>query len=307
MLPFIGQLAALGTSFAWAFSSIFFTLGGQKVGSQIVNRTRLIVALICVAITHLILYGKVFPVDAEPFRFGWLALSGIIGFVIGDSFLFQAFVMIGPRISMLMMSLGPVLSTLLGWIILGENLSVQELGGIVLTVGGIAMVVTRRGANAETDVASEKHERKQYALGIVFGLGAAIGQSVGLLASKLGLAGDFPALSGNLIRLLAASIVLWAITAVRGQVRDGLNKLREQPVALREISIAAFVGPFLGVWLSLIAIQRAPLGIAATLMALPPVILLPIGKIFFKEEIGPRAVFGTILAFIGTVVLFVGG
>ena len=127
MLPFIGQLAALGTSFAWAFSSIFFTLGGQKVGSQIVNRTRLIVALICVAITHLILYGSIFPFDAEPFRFGWLALSGLIGFVIGDSFLFQAFVMIGPRLSMLMMSLGPVLSTLLGWIVLGENLTAQEL------------------------------------------------------------------------------------------------------------------------------------------------------------------------------------
>ena len=169
------------------------------------------------------------------------------------------------------------------------------------------MVVTRRGAKPDSLEASEVHERKQYVLGIVFGVGAAIGQSVGLLASKLGLAGDYPALSGNLIRLLAASIVLWAITAVRGQVRDGLHKLREQPIALGQISTGAFVGPFLGVWLSLIAIQRAPLGIAATLMALPPVILLPIGKLFFKEEIGPRAIFGTILAFAGTVVLFVGG
>src|SRR5262245_37178086 len=97
----IGQIAALGTSVAWSMSSVFFTLGGRKVGSEIVNRTRLLLAVIFVSIMHLILQGRIFPYDAEPYRFALFALSGVIGYVIGDGFLFQAFVMIGPRLSML--------------------------------------------------------------------------------------------------------------------------------------------------------------------------------------------------------------
>jgi drug/metabolite transporter (DMT)-like permease len=122
--------------------------------------------------------------------------------------------------------------------------------------------------------------------------------------SKLGLAGDFPALSGSLIRLIAAATAIWVITFVTRQARPTVATLRAHPRALLALSGGAVTGPFLGVWLSLIAVQRAPLGIAATLTSLAPVILLPLGKIFFQERIGVRAVIGTAAAVAGTVVLF---
>ncbi len=275
----IGQLAALATSFVWSFTSILFTLSGREVGSRIVNRTRLLFAVVFVA----------------------LALSGLIGFVVGDGFLFQAFVVLGPRLSMLLMALAPVLSAVLGWLVLGETLAVQELFGIGLAVGGVALVVTdRANEGAQRPTGADR----QYGLGLLFGLGAALGQALGLFASRQGLVGDFPALSGVLIRLLAATVVIWAFALARRQGQPTIETLREHPRALWAIIGGAFGGPFVGVWLSLIAVQRAPLGIASTLMSLSPVVLLPIGRFLYHESIGVRGVLGTLIAVAGTVLLF---
>ena len=135
-------------------------------------------------------------------------------------------------------------------------------------------------------------------------IGAAVGQAGGLFLSKLGLVGNFPALSGSLIRLIVAAVAIWIITFATRQARPTINALRTHPRALITLSGGAVAGPFLGVWLSLIAVQRAPLGIAATLTSLAPVILLPLGKIFFQERIGVQAIAGTAAAVAGTVVLF---
>ncbi|GAB4573131.1 MAG: DMT family transporter [Anaerolineae bacterium] len=302
LAAYLGHFAALGTSVAWSFTSVFFTLSGRRVGSAVVNRTRLLLAIGLVMITHRLTVGTFLPVDAEPFRWGWLGLSGLIGFVLGDAALFQAFVLIGPRLSMLLMSLVPVFSTVLAWVLLREVLAPLELLGIALTVGGVMLVVSDRQNGDSRALAVDSP--RQYMIGLLFGLGGALGQALGLYASRMGLEGDFPALSGNLIRLIAAASILWLFTALRGQVRPGFQRLREKPDALRYIIGGAIFGPFIGVWLSLVAVQNAPLGIASTLMSLPPVILLPVSRILFGDRITGRAIFGTIVAFAGTALLF---
>jgi drug/metabolite transporter (DMT)-like permease len=299
--PYFGELAALGTAIAWSFSSIFFTLAGRRVGSEVVNRTRLLFAVVFVAIMHLLLEGQIFPFDAEPYRFGWLALSGIIGYVVGDGFLFQAFVMIGPRLGMLLMALAPVFSAVFGYIFYGEQLSTFEFGGMLLALTGIALVVSDRKPTAPSDA---PQETRHYVLGVLCGIGAAMGQASGLVASRAGLEGGFPALSGNMIRLVTAAGVIWLITIVRGQMRQGFVQLREHPEALRSVAGGAVVGPFIGVWLSLIAVQLTELGIAATLMGLTPIFLLPISRILFKEKISARAIAGTVTAVSGVALLF---
>jgi drug/metabolite transporter (DMT)-like permease len=306
MSAYLGQFAALATSLSWSVTSIFFTLSGRRVGSVIVNRTRLLFAVVFAGLMHWATEGQVFPFDAEPYRFGWLALSGLIGFVIGDSCLFQAFVMIGPRLSMLMMALAPVLSTVVAWVFLGETLTPQELLGIAVTIGGVALVVSER-PNSPADEAQAKSGSRpahQYGVGVLFGLGAAIGQAGGFVTSKLGVSGDFPALSGSLIRLVTAAVAIWLLPLLSSQVRASFEALRRQPLALLTIMGGATTGPFLGVWLSLIAIQNAPLGVASTLTSLAPIILLPVGHFLFKERIGIRAIGGTIAAVLGTAILF---
>lgn len=156
--------------------------------------------------------GTFLPFEAEPERWYWLALSGVIGLVVADGFLFQAYVWIGPRLGMLLMSLSPVVSGLLAWLVLAETLTWGQMGGIVLAVGGIMWVVLDRNGSAATSP-----DQRRYVGGLLFGLGAATGQAVGLILAKKGLDGNFPALSGNIMRMLAAAMTLWAITFSRGR------------------------------------------------------------------------------------------
>lgn len=137
----------------------------------------------------------------------------------------------------------------------------------------------------------------------MFGLGAALGQALGLFFSKKGLADNFPALSGNLIRILFATITIWLIPIFQGRVADSIKKL-SNPKARLGILGGALFGPYLGVWLSLVAVQNTYIGIASTLMALPPIFLLPLAHWIFKEKITPRAIFGTIIAILGVALLF---
>jgi drug/metabolite transporter (DMT)-like permease len=293
----MGEIAALATALCWMFTSIFFTIGGREVGSVVVNRIRLVMAVFFLTATHLVLEGTLLPLSVEPERWLWLGLSGIIGLVVGDAFLFQAFVLVGARLSMLIMSLVPVLSTLLAWLFLGERLNLTEIGAVGLTVGGIAWVVLeRRNENTQADM-------RQYTLGILFGLGGAIGQAIGLITAKKGLEGDFSTLSGVLIRILVAMVVIWAIAAIQGRVRSSVLALRNQRAFLA-ITGGSLAGPFLGVWLSLIAIDLARVGIASTLMALAPVFILPVAHWWLKERMTWRAAGGTIVAMIGVTLIF---
>ncbi len=293
----IGELAALATSLAFSAGSTFLTLAGRRIGPMVLNRTRLIVAIVLLSLTHWITLGTLLPWNAEPHRWLWLGLSGVVGLVIGDIFLFQAFVWIGPRLAMLMMSLAPVIAAFLAWVFLGERMALLEIVGVALTLGGVAWVVLERNG-------TETNLNPDYGRGILYGLGAAIGQAGGLVLAKNGLGGAFSPISANLIRMIAAAVVLWGLTFLQGQGRATLQALWANPRGVRFALLGAFFGPFLGVSLSMLAIQSAEVGIASTLMSLPPVFLLPISYVVFKERYGWGAVVGTLLAIAGVAVLF---
>ena len=221
-MPFLGELAALGTSLCFSFGSVMFTNAGRMIGAALVNRMRLLMALLVVMLWHALTYGQVLPFDAAPERWFWLGVSGLVGFVLGDAFLFQSFVMIGPRLAMLMMALAPVLGSVLAAVFLKESLVPMELLGIGVTLAGIVVVISERRGRREDAPA----DNRRYLIGLLCGLGAAVGQAGGLILSKLGLAGDFPALSGNVIRLLAAVLAIWAIAAVNRQVFSSIRAVR---------------------------------------------------------------------------------
>ncbi|MBT3389702.1 MAG: DMT family transporter [Chloroflexi bacterium] len=293
----IGELAALATSLAFSFGSTFLTLGGRRVGSMILNRTRLLIAIIFLSITHWITLGTPLPLQAGSHRWLWLGLSGVVGLVLGDIFLFQAFVWIGPRLSMLMMSLAPIIATFLAWLFLGEQMGWVQFLGIGLTLAGVAWVVLERnGAN--------KTANPDYARGILYGLGGAVGQAAGLVLAKPGVSGEFSPISANLIRMISAAVVLWTITIIQRQAKETVQTIYRNRRGLLFILLGSFAGPFLGVSFSMLAIQNSEVGVASTLMALPPVFLLPISYFVFKERYGWGAIVGTLIAISGVAVLF---
>jgi drug/metabolite transporter (DMT)-like permease len=296
--PFAGELAALATSVFFSIGPTFFTLSGRLVGSALVNRTRLVAATLILMLVHTFIYGGALPWLATPSQWGWLALSGLIGLTLGDAALFQAFVQIGPRLTMLVFSLAPVLTALLGWFWLGESLAPMQVVGILVTLGGVLWVVSE-----SQEQNPQAGDRKNYTSGLIFAFLGAMGQGAALITAKLGLI-NLPVLSGQVIRMLAATLVIWAWALLRGQGRETITKLQEKPAATRFILLGAIFGPVIGVWFSLNAVKFTEVGVATTLMALPPIFLLPIGYYFFKEKISPRAVVGTIVALAGVAILF---
>ncbi len=298
MQTYLGEIVALATALCWAATSLFFTIAGKRVGSQLVNRVRLPLATFFLAITHLLWQGEVFPLHAEPSRWGWLGLSAIVGLVLGDAMLFQAFVLIGARLSMLLMTLVPVIGTLLAWVFLGETLIPLEITAIIATVSSVAWVVSE-----QTNSSSVGGDPKSYAIGLLCGIGGASGQALGLILSKRGMAGNFSALSASLMRLTIASLVIWLWALIQGQLDPTIEGLRMGRTRWAIVG-GTLVGPFMGMTLSLAAVQLAPVGIASTLMSLSPVILLPLSHWLFKERITPRAILGTVVAIMGVAIIF---
>ena len=296
-MPYLGEIAALLTAFCWSASALFFTWSGRRIGSQAVNLARLVAAVTLVMLLHLALYGAPFPLHAGTPRYLYLGASGLIGFCLGDAVLFEAFLLLGPRLALLIMTLSPVFSALLGRLFLHQALGWPKLLAILVTLAGIAWVVGEHSSAADTQ------RPRHLFLGIGLAVGGAIGQSGGLLFSRLGLEGGFNPLSANVLRLTAATagLVLWHL--LRGDLFALLARLKDRGAALQVLGGATF-GPVLGVTLSLIAIAHASMGVAATLMSLSPVILLPVSMALEKERISLGAVAGTLLSIAGSVALF---
>src|SRR5512134_1664945 len=172
-MNFIGELAALATSFLFAVTALIFTQTGRMVGSQVTNRMRLTFALIYLVVINVILFREPLPFSAESSRWLWLAISGIIGLSLGDAFLFQSFVSIGPRLGTLLLSLAPIFGSIIAWAFFGETLTALQITGIVLALAGIGWVVMSHKEGADTP---RGHTRR----GVLFGILGALGQAVGL-------------------------------------------------------------------------------------------------------------------------------
>ncbi len=296
-MNFIGELAGIATSFFFAFTALIFTVTGRMVGSQVTNRIRLTFALIYLIIINLFLFREPLPFSAEFSRWLWLSISGIVGLSLGDAFLFQSLVSVGARLGTLLLSLAPIFGSIIAWIFFGETLTALQITGIVLALAGIAWVVLSHEEPPDTP---HGHTRR----GVIFGVLAGLGQAVGLVLSKQAMFGDFSPFQANAIRMLAAVIFIWAWTIFDGKSGPTFAALREKPQVIRLLALGALVGPVLGVSSSLLAVQHAEVGVASTLMALPPVIILPISYFVFREKIGWQAVIGTLLAIAGVAVLF---
>ncbi len=296
-MTYIGEIAGLLTSFFFAANAVVITRAGQQVGSIIVNRTRVVFALLYLVILNLILYHQPLPVSAGPGRWMWLSLSGLIGLAIGDAFLFQAYLSVGPRLGTLLLSLSTIFGVLEAWIFLGETLKAGQLLGIALTLAGIVWVVLEHGNGHDQTL-------RPSALGVLFGVLGALGQATGLVFSRQGMLGSFSPISGNVIRMLTAVVALWLVTFLQGEAGKTVQALQDHPASFQLLALAALIGPVTGVSLSLLAVQNTEVGIASVLTSLSPIFILPFSHFYLKERLGWQAIAGTLLAMAGVSILF---
>lgn len=297
-----GEIAGILTAIFWTVTALAFESAGKRVGSLAVNLIRLVIAFFLIGVYSWISRGFFFPTDATWFSWKWLALSGLIGFVIGDLLLFQSYLIIGARVAMLLMALAPPFAALIGWLLLGEILSVQSWLGMSITMSGIIIVILKREKKEENGEVVKRITSSYSLPGILLALGGALGQAAGLVISKKGM-GDYDAFSATQIRVLTG-IAGFSILFFFIKRWNRVGKALKNGSAMKRITLGAFFGPFLGVSFSLLAVQNTQAGIAATLMAIVPVLIIPPSIILFKEKVNWKEIVGALVAVSGVALFF---
>jgi len=288
-----GKAAALGAAFLWAITVTVFTFAARRIGAQVVNAVRLLLAALLLLLLHWVFAGTPWPAGLGFERTLWLLLSGFIGFAVADGLGLESFVEIGPHLGMLIQTMAPVLSAALAWVFLGQSLSGPKAGAILVTLAGIALVV--QGPD-------ETPQGRSRTWGLVLALGATLGQSLGQFTAFKGMAGGVGAFPALVVRIAAGALGSVLYLALRGQFR--LSGAWSRGRTLTQILVGTALGPLVGGFLALYALAHAPLGAASTLLSIVPIFLLPLSRIFFQEPITPRAVFGTLLTVGGAAGLF---
>jgi drug/metabolite transporter (DMT)-like permease len=292
----LGEFAALFTAIFWTVTSLAFETASNKIGSVAVNVLRLIIGFAFLTVFNLIRRGLILPVDASMENWIWLSLSGLVGFVFGDLFLFKSYTIIGSRFSMLIMTLVPPITAFFSFAILGERLTLFHYLGMTMTFSGIAMAIFGRSAKGE------KLSLKLAPKGILYAFGGAVGQALGLVLSKFGMK-DYDPFAATQIRIIAGIFgyaLLVTVLARWGTV----IKATHNKSGLMFTSLGAFFGPFLGVSFSLIAVKYTEAGIASTIMALVPVFIILPAIIIYKEKVTLREILGAFVSVAGVALFF---
>ncbi len=294
-MPYYGEIIALVTASCWSFSAFIFTKISIKLGPIQVNADRLVLAGLFLGI---ITFFGGFNLDISLRQLILLVSSGIIGLFIADSFLFRAFRDTGPRISMLIMSFNPAIATILAFTFLGEVLSLFSIMGICITLGGIAVVILGKDYRSNKSYLNKRQ-------GIISAFIAAAGQGTGIVLAKEAFnEGDIHAIPATFIRIAASAILLLPLSIILKKYTSPMKAYIESPINLFNLMLATLLGPFIGVTLSYEAATNAPIGVAATIMSLVPVIMLPLSVIIEKEKLTFTAVAGAFIAVIGIAILF---
>ena len=289
---FIGELAALTAALLWAISSVIYSRLGLKIPPLQLNFYKGIIAIAFILLT-LFIQGAAFT-NLSFSTIALLSLSGIIGIGLGDTAYFAALNSLGARRTLLLETSSPPMGALLALIFIGEQLSPSVWCGILLTIIGIAWVISERNPVNNISVSRQ---------GIIWGILAAIAQATGAVISRFALLqSDISPLESTLIRLVGGTIIvicLLFLPVAKAEVKWQLSGR-----SLGIVAIAAFGSTYLGIWLQQTSLKFAPTGIAQTFLATSPLFILPIVALQ-GERISLRAVLGVVVSLGGIAIMFI--
>lgn len=324
-----GELISLVVAMSWTATALFAEVASKRIGSLALNVLRMILSLLLLGATLWITLGVPFPLMADGQTWFWLSLSGFVGYVLGDFCLFQSYVLMNSRFGQLFMTLASPAAAITAWMLLGEHMKPLAVLGMIVTLVGISLSIMSKGEEN-----GKKLELKLPLKGVLFGIGAGMGQGVGLVLSKVGMEYYSAAIAANGITDMAsyinenalfpvsldfmmpfASTMIRAITGFMGFTIalllfsktakhlfiEGLHDSRAMSCALG----AAIFGPFVGVSLSLMATLYTSAGIAQTIMATTPVLIIAPSWFLFRQKVTPLEVIGAVIAVLGVTLFFI--
>ena len=300
------ELAGLATALLWAFTAICWGILGRRIHPTAVAALRLVLAAAVMTVVHFVIYGSFWPTQLPGRALGVIALSGLAGAGIGDIFYFHGIQKIGPRLSLTIAALTPVVATLLATLPpMHEHLSLQIIAGMVLAIGGVAWVVLEKDGRTAWPTTPAGFRQ-----GVILAVLSVFFQALGYVCSRAGMNAftttPVPSISATLIRLCAGGIWCCALLLLNREARATISAVRERRTLTWLLS-GVTTGPVLGIWLSMVALQGAPTGVATTLISLSPLFLIPMAWIAYGERPTLGRVLATLVALSGIACMMCGG
>ena len=306
-MNYLGELISIGVAFSWTATALLSEFGSKRLGNLTLNVLRMALALLFSLVLFGVVTDSVLPVGASSESIGWMLLSGCVGYVIGDFCLFQCYIIIGSRFGQLFMTLAPLSAALMAWITLGQQMTPMSIVAMLVTLFGIGISVLGRG----------EHHKVSLRLplsGVLFAIGAAMCQGIGLVLSKIGMdhyevTESMPhwlvPFCANFYRCIAGIVGFSLLLYFRGGFKPLRNAFHDKK-GLSVATATTIFGPFVGVGFSLMAVQYTAAGIASTLMAMTPIIILLPSYWLFHEKITWRAIIGAVISVFGVSLFFLG-
>ena len=307
-MQYVGELISIGVAFSWTATALLSEFGSKRMGNLTLNLTRMVITLVFSCILFWAVGGNPLPAGASTEAYLWMMLSGLVGYVIGDFCLFQCYIIIGSKFGQLFMTLAPITAAIMAWFTLGQEIRPTAILAMIVTLAGIAITVLGRGDN------HHKLTLKLPLSGVLFAIAAAVCQGVGLVLSKIGmdhyeatlttpLAGWMLPFHANFFRCVAGTIGFVLLMALREGFAPLQRGMRDRKGMIAAVATTIF-GPFVGVGASLLAVQYTAAGIASTLMALTPIIIILPAWWIFKQPITAKSILGAIISVIGVSLFF---
>lgn len=306
-----GELISLSVAFSWTVCAMFAEVASKRLGALVLNVLKMALSLVMFVILLFIATGKAYPVGAGADAWFWLSLSGLVGYVLGDYCLFTSYIYIGARYGQLLMTLAPIAAAVTGWFVLGESMPGTALLAMALTIGGICLSLYRKPAGG-------KEGRTLPMKGILLGAGAGICQGIGLVMSAKGIdcyeqsaveaglseqASNLIPFASTMIRAITGLVGFTLWTVASGHGRDLALSFKDRKGMGYATAVSVF-GPFVGVSLSLMATLYTNAGIAQTIMALTPVLIIIPTFLFFHQKVRLREIAGALTAVSGVSLFF---
>ena len=309
-MVYLGEVISLGVAVSWTITALFAEVASKRLGALQLNVIRMLLSLVMLGGTLWWFTGSFLPLHADASTWFWLSLSGFVGYLLGDYCLFNSYILIGSRFGQLFMTLAPPTAAITAWMVLDETLSLQALLGMIVTLTGISISILNKGS-------SHKLSLKLPFKGVLFGIGAGIGQGVGLVLSKVGMnhyEASIPLECESVMDMLPfASTFMRAVTGAIGFLL--VMMLQKQLFTLKRTvgdgkgmgaAIGATItGPFIGVAFSLMAVQYTEAGVASTLMALTPILILWPSHFFLGQQITFKEIIGACISVFGASLFFI--
>lgn len=310
-MHYTGELISIAVAVSWTVTALFIENASRRIGAIIVNVYRMVFSFLLIGGLLFFVTGSFLPLGADSSTWFWMALSGVVGFVFGDLCLFHSYTLITSRFSQLIMTLAPPFAALSGWLILHERIEWTGILGMAITLMGIAVSIFNRPQKGNSTVALKLPIK-----GVMLAVGGALGQGVGIVLSKKGMLSYETALSGDPVLTDYIPFAATQIRVITGFVGFGAIVLLSRRFGLFTAAFrdkkgitntfwGSFFGPFLGVSLSLMAVLYTETGIASTIMATVPILILLPYALIYKQRISPKEILGAVISVLGVSLFFI--